>query len=63
MTLLVALVVAADQRPDVLVLETGQSIGCAVPADLVITSLSLEHTDVLGGTWKPPPKRRPLLVQ
>ena len=54
-TLLVALVVAADQRPDVLVLETGLGgrldATRAVPADLaIITSLSLEHTDVLGGT-------------
>ena len=54
-TLLVALVVAADQRPDVLVLETGLGgrldATRAVPADLaIITSLSLEHTDVLGET-------------
>ena len=54
-TLLVALVIAADQQPDVLLLETGLGgrldATRAVPADVaVITSLSLEHTDVLGET-------------
>ena len=54
-TLLVALVVAADQQPDVLLLETGLGgrldATRAVPADVaVITSLSLEHTDLLGDT-------------
>ena len=54
-TLLVALVVAAEQQPDVLLLETGLGgrldATRAVPADVaVITSLSLEHTDILGET-------------
>ena len=54
-TLLVALVIAAEQQPDVMLLETGLGgrldATRAVPADVaVITSLSLEHTDVLGDT-------------
>ncbi|MEL0182098.1 MAG: Mur ligase family protein [Candidatus Poseidoniales archaeon] len=54
-TLLVALVVAAERQPDVLLLETGLGgrldATRAVPADVaVITSLSLEHTDLLGET-------------
>lgn len=54
-TLLVALVVAAERQPDVLLLETGLGgrldATRAVPADVaVITSLSLEHTDILGDT-------------
>ena len=54
-TLLVALVVAADQQPEVMLLETGLGgrldATRAVPADVaVITSLSLEHTDLLGDT-------------
>ena len=52
-TLLVALVITAEQQPDVLLLETGLGgrldATRAVPADVaVITSLSLEHTDLLG---------------
>ncbi|MEE2647967.1 MAG: Mur ligase family protein, partial [Candidatus Thermoplasmatota archaeon] len=54
-TLLVALVVAADRQPDVVLLETGLGgrldATRTVPADVaVITSLSLEHIDVLGDT-------------
>ena len=54
-TLLVALVVTAARQPDVLLLETGLGgrldATRAVPADVaVITSLSLEHTDILGET-------------
>jgi len=54
-TLLVALVVAAERQPDVLLLETGLGgrldATRAVPADVaVITSLSLEHTEILGAT-------------
>ena len=54
-TLLVALVVAADRQPDVVLLETGLGgrldATRAVPADVaVITSLSLEHIDILGDT-------------
>ena len=54
-TFLVALVIAAEQQPDVLLLETGLGgrldATRAVPADVaVITSLSLEHTDILGET-------------
>ena len=52
-TLMVALVIAADQQPNVLLLETGLGgrldATRAVPADVaVITSLSLEHTEILG---------------
>ena len=54
-TLLVALVVAADRQPDVVLLETGLGgrldATRTVPADVaVITSLSLEHIDILGDT-------------
>ena len=54
-TLLVALVAAADQQPDALLLETGLGgrldATRAVLADIaIITSLSLEHTDILGET-------------
>ena len=54
-TLLVALVVAADEQPNVLLLETGLGgrldATRTVPADVaVITSLSLEHTEILGAT-------------
>lgn len=54
-TLMVALVIAADQQPNVLLLETGLGgrldATRAVPADVaVITSLSLEHTEILGST-------------
>lgn len=54
-TLLVALVDTAERQPDVLLLETGLGgrldATRAVPADVaVITSLSLEHTDILGET-------------
>lgn len=54
-TLLVALVFTAEQQPDVLLLETGLGgrldATRAVPSDVaVITSLSLEHTDLLGET-------------
>lgn len=54
-TLLVALVDAAERQPDVLLLETGLGgrldATRAVPADVaVITSISLEHTDILGET-------------